>query len=41
MALLLNMQTEANEWYLNGNLHREDGPAAEFSNGSKYLASKP
>jgi antitoxin component YwqK of YwqJK toxin-antitoxin module len=23
------------EWYLNGQLHREDGPAVECSNGSK------
>ena len=22
-------------WYLNGKLHREDGPAVEWSNGSK------
>ena len=22
-------------WYLNGNLHREDGPAAEFVDGTK------
>jgi hypothetical protein len=23
-------------WYLNGKLHREDGPAVEYINGSKY-----
>jgi len=23
-------------WYLNGKLHREDGPAVEWPNGSKY-----
>jgi hypothetical protein len=23
------------EWYLNGKLHREDGPAVEFANGVK------
>ena len=23
-------------WYLNGKLHREDGPAIERSNGDKY-----
>ena len=23
-------------WYLNGKLHREDGPAVEHSDGSKY-----
>ena len=30
------------EWYLNGNLHREDGPAVEYTNGSKewYLNGK-
>jgi len=30
------------EWYLNGRLHREDGPAIEFPNGSKewYLNGK-
>ena len=29
-------------WYLNGNLHREDGPAIEKANGSKvwYLNGK-
>ena len=24
------------EWYLNGQLHREDGPAIEWANGDKY-----
>ena len=24
------------EWYLNGNLHREDGPAREYPDGNKY-----
>ena len=24
------------EWHLNGNLHREDGPAVERANGGKY-----
>ena len=23
-------------WYLNGDLHREDGPAIEAANGTKY-----
>jgi len=29
-------------WYLNGNFHREDGPACEYGNGSKewYLNGK-
>ena len=24
------------EWFLNGKLHREDGPAIEYSNGDKF-----
>ena len=30
------------QWYLNGKLHREDGPAIEFANGDKswYLNNK-
>ena len=24
------------KWYLNSNLHREDGPAVEWSSGSKW-----
>ena len=24
------------EWRVNGNLHREDGPAAEYTNGDKF-----
>ena len=27
------------EWYLNGLMHRKGGPAAEYSNGSKYWYS--
>jgi hypothetical protein len=23
-------------WWLNGNLHREDGPACEFTNGTRW-----
>ena len=23
------------EWWINGKLHREDGPACEYANGSK------
>jgi len=32
----------AKEWYLNGKLHREDGPAIEWADGSKdwYLNGK-
>ena len=28
------MATKA--WYLNGKLHREDGPAVEFADGDKF-----
>lgn len=30
-------------WYLNGKLHREDGPAVEYANGTKfwYLNDEP
>jgi hypothetical protein len=34
-----NVQVYANGnkyWYLNGNLHREDGPAVEGANGTKH-----
>ena len=31
-----NWGTGTKKWYLNGNLHREDGPAVEWSNGDKY-----
>ena len=24
------------EWFLNGKLHREDGPAIEYANGTKF-----
>jgi hypothetical protein len=27
---------DVKSWYLNGQLHREDGPAVECSNGNKY-----
>ena len=29
-------------WFLNGNLHREDGPACEYANGDKrwYIDGK-
>ena len=26
----------AKQWYLNGERHREDGPAVEYANGTKY-----
>ena len=32
-------KTDANGdkfWYINGNLHREDGPAVEWANGNKF-----
>jgi hypothetical protein len=25
-----------NGWFLNGKLHREDGPATEYASGTKY-----
>lgn len=33
---------ESKEWWLNGELHQEDGPAVEYTNGSKlwYLHGK-
>ena len=42
MVLLLNMPMGAKEWWLNGKLHREDGPAIEWADGSKewYLNGK-
>ena len=27
-------------WYLNGKLHREDGPAIEWADGDKFWCSK-
>jgi hypothetical protein len=34
--------TGTKEWYLNGKLHREDGPAVEYADGTKiwYLDHK-
>ena len=32
----VKVDKDKTEWYLNGQLHREDGPAIEYSNGSKY-----
>jgi len=29
-------QNGGKEWYVNGKLHREDGPAIEYANGDKY-----
>ena len=32
----VNVYDNGNQfWYLNGNLHREDGPAVEYANGDK------
>ena len=36
MVLPLNDANGDKEWYLNGQLHREDGPAVEYANGDKY-----
>lgn len=30
-----NIKTQTMEWYKNGNLHRDNGPAVEFANGYK------
>ena len=35
MVLLLSGRMETKQWYLNGQLHREDGPAIEWLNGDK------
>jgi len=33
----MTIDTEGTKyWYLNGELHREDGPAAEYTNGAKF-----
>ena len=40
---ILKIDSNGNKyWYLNGKLHREDGPAIEFANGTKswYLNGK-
>ena len=29
-------EDKTKRWYLNGNLHREDGPAVEWADGTKY-----
>ena len=36
MDLLLNKANGDKFWYLNGKLHREDGPAIEHANGDKF-----
>jgi hypothetical protein len=33
---LVEYSNGAKEWYLNGKLHREDGPAIVYANGDKY-----
>jgi hypothetical protein len=32
----VNVTSTSTEWYLNGKLHREGGPARERANGNKY-----
>ena len=32
----VKVKENVTEWYLNNQLHREDGPALEYSNGDKY-----
>lgn len=41
-SLKMEITAEARKWYLNGKLHREDGPAVEYANGEKcwYLNGK-
>jgi hypothetical protein len=29
-------EDKTKHWYLNGNLHREDGPAVEYADGTKF-----
>jgi hypothetical protein len=35
-------ENHTKHWYINGNLHREDGPAIEYANGDKewYIDGK-
>ena len=42
MALLVSISNGDKAWWLNGKLHREDGPAREYVNGHKewWLNSK-
>ena len=42
MGLLVECANGDKSWYLNGKLHREDGPAIERANGDKswYLNGK-
>jgi hypothetical protein len=32
----VKVYSDRTEWYFNGKLHREDGPAIEYADGSKY-----
>ena len=32
---IANFENDRREWYLNGDLHREDGPAVEYASGEK------
>ena len=36
MVPLLNIANGTKGWYLNGKLHREEGPAIEYANGDKF-----
>ena len=35
-ANLIKSDASCKEWFLNGELHRENGPALEYINGDKY-----
>jgi len=35
-TIILSADTESRHWYLNGVRHREDGPAVEYSEGTKH-----
>ena len=39
----VTVDENATQWYLNGQYHREDGPAVEYASGSNewYLNGKP
>ena len=35
LNILLEVKNGTNCWYINGKIHREDGPAIEWSDGNK------
>ena len=36
MKYIIRIHNQSRIWYLNGQCHREDGPAIEWANGDKY-----